>query len=181
MYSDEPELITDVTVTLMALEVEVAWMDVEVDAVVPVVVDKAVVEVLETLEGVLDELMTLEEVPLVEGELTPGIVLVELETAGREVMLVVLDKTDNDEVILDAIGIEEFKTKELVKELAELVGGTKIELLLPKVEEATIDEVLDEDDTTKLEGPMLWLVTTLVGNGSELDELMNIERGETVV
>ena len=157
----------------MDVEVEVTWMEVEVDAVVPVVVDKAVVEVRETLEDVLVELMTLDEVALVEGELTLGVALVELEIADREVttegVLVVFDKTDNDDVMLDAIGVEELKTKGFVKELAELVGKTVIELLLPKVGKATVDEALD-DGKTKLEGPMLWLVTTLVGSDWKLDE-----------
>ena len=142
----------------------------EVDAVVPVDVDEAVIE----LESVLVELMTLDDVALVEGELTPSVALVELEIVGREVntegVLVAFDKTDNDEVMLDAIDVEEFETKGFVKELAELVGKTVIELLLPKVEKATVDEALDEDEKTKLEELMLWLVTTLVGNGWKLDE-----------
>ena len=133
-------------------------MEVEVDAVVPVVVDNAVVEVRETLEDVLVELMALDEVALVEGELTLGVALVELEIADREVTTegvpVVVDRTDNDDVMLDAIGVEELKTKGFVKELAELVGKTVIELLLPKAGKATVDEALD-DEKTKLEGPML--------------------------
>ena len=145
-------------------------MEVEVDAVVPVDVGEAVIE----LESVLVELMTLDDVALVEGELTPSVALVELEIVGREVttegVLVAFDKTDNDEVMLDAIDVEEFETKGFVKELAELVGKIVIELLLPKVEKATIDEALDEDGKTKLEELMLWLVTTLVGNGWKLDE-----------
>lgn len=148
MYSDEPEVTTDVTVTLMVVEVEVTWMEVEVDAVVPVVVGKAVIEVLVTLESVLVELMTLGEVVLVEGEVAPGIALVEFEIAGREVttegVLVVLN---NNEGMLDAIGVEEFETKGFVKELAEL--------LLPKVEKAKVDEGLDEDEILKMEGPIL--------------------------
>ena len=155
-------------------------MELEVGAVVPVVEDKVVIEVLETLVGVLVELVTLCEVALVDGEVTPGIALVELEVVGREVTTegvpVVLDKTDNDEVMLDGIGVEELK-----KELAELVGKIAIELLLPKVEKATVDGALDEEVITKLEKPMLWLVTTLVGNDRELDEPMAIEPDETVI
>ena len=147
-------------------------MEVEVDAVVPVDVGEAVIE----LESVLVELMTLDDVALVEGELTPSVALVELEIVGREVnaegVLVAFDKTDNDEVMLDAIDVEEFETKGFVKELAELVGKTVVELLLPKVEKATVDEALDEDEKTKLEELMLWLVTTLVGNGWKLDETL---------
>ena len=155
-------------------------MELEVGAVVPVVEDKVVIEVLETLVGVPVELVTLCEVALVDGEVIPGIVLVELEVVGREVTTegvpVVLDKTDNDEVMLDEIGVEELK-----KELAELVGKIAIELLLPKVEKATVDGALDEEVITKLEKPMLWLVTTLVGNDRELDEPMDIEPDETVI
>ena len=155
-------------------------MEVAVDAVVPVVEDKAVIEVLETLDCVLVELMTLAEVALVEGELTPGVALVEFEGVGREVTTedvpVVLDETGNDEVMLIAIGVEEFKN-----ELAELVGKTGIELVLPKVEKATVDEALDEEVITKLEKPMLWLVTTLIGNDRELDEPLDIEPDETLV
>ena len=149
-------------------------MEVEVDAVVPVVVDETVVEVLETLEGVLVELMTLDEVALVEGKLIPG----EVTTEG---VLVALDKTDNDEVMLDAIGVEEFETKVFVKELAELVGKTAIELLLPKVEKATVDGALGEDGEMELKGSMLWLGTTLAGKVSKLDEPLDTEADETVV
>ena len=158
-------------------------MEVEVDAVVPVVVDKAVIEVLETLEDVLVELMTLDEVALVEGELTLGVALVELEIADGEVttegVLVVFDKTDDDEVMLGAIGVEEFETKGFVKELAELVGKIVIELLLPKLEKTTVDEALD-DEKTKLEGLMLWLVTTLVEVISDPDELV-MSLGKAVI
>ena len=161
----------EVEVPWMEVEVEVPWMEVEVDAVVPVVVDETVVEVPETLEGVLVELMTLDEVALVEGELVPG----EVTTEG---VLVVFDKTDNDEVMLDAIGVEEFETKGFVKELAELVGKTAIELLLPKVEKATVDGALGEDGDVELKGSMLWLGTTKV---SRLDEPIDIETDETVV
>ena len=122
-------------------------MEVEVDAVVPVVVGKAVIEVLVTLESVLVELMTLVEVVLVEGEGKPGIALVEFEIVGREVPTEgVLVGLDNTEVMLDALTAEEFVTKGFVKELAELEGDTRIELLLPKVGKATVDEALDEDE-----------------------------------
>ena len=156
VYSDEPELTIDVTVTLMVVdveltwvevEVELTWIEVEVDAVVPVVVGKPAIEVLVTLESVLVELMTLVEVVLVEGEVTPGIALVEFEIAGIEVTIEgVLVVLDNNEVMLDAIGVEEFVTKGVVKELAEPEGKTRIELLLPKIGKATVDEALDEDE-----------------------------------
>ena len=152
------------------------------------VVDKAVTEVSETLEGVLMtvgvlvELMTLDKVTLIKGELTPGVALVELKIAGREVFTegvpVVFDTT---EAMLDTIGVEEFETEGVVKELAELVGKTVIELLLPRVEKGTVDEALDEDEKPKTEGPMLWLVTTLVGSGPKLAEPMNIELDETII
>ena len=85
--------------------------------------DKAVDE---TLESVPVELMALDEVALVEGELTPDIALVEVEVAGRDVITegvpVVFDKTDDVEGILDAIGMEKFETGWLVKELAKPDG-----------------------------------------------------------
>ena len=158
----------------MEVEVEVPWMEVEVDAVVPVVVDDAVIEVSETLEGVLVELMTLDEVALVEGELIPG----EVTTEG---VLVVFDKTDNDEVMLDAIGVEEFEAKGVVKELAELVGKTAIELLLPKVEKATVDGALSEAGEMELKGSMLWLGSTLVAKVSKIDEPVDVETDEMVI
>ena len=76
-----------------------------------------------------------------------------------------------DEVITDAIEEEEFATTEIAEEFAELAGNGRMELPLPTIEGALEDEVINWDEETELEGPVLWLIITLVEEGPKLDVL----------
>ena len=76
-----------------------------------------------------------------------------------------------NEVITDAIEVEEFATTEFAEELAEMAGNGRMELPLPTVEGALEDEVINWGDETELEGPVLWLIITLVEEGSKFGGL----------
>lgn len=76
-----------------------------------------------------------------------------------------------NEVITDAIEVEEFATREFAEELAEVAGNGRMELPLPTVEGALEDEVINWVEETELEGPVLWLIITLVEEDSKFGGL----------